>query len=716
MKQAAFPFSAIALAVMMTLPVWAGSPDETLVIVGSRSAAAISDVSGSVAAITSDDLARQLASNLQDAIKAEPGVEMAGTGKFGLGSFNIRGMSEDRVKLLIDGIEQPVFFKASNSSPHTDVINQYSGSVELDTLIAIEINKNSASSLYGSDAIGGAVMLRTKAPDDLLQGQTQALIFNAGYSGANQGFKNTWEYAYDAGSWQGMAIYTFRDESETQSHGDGKDVIGVERGLADPADYLSHNLLMKAVTQLTDEQNLSLTAEFYQRDGDTDLWSMEGYLVPDRRGGPDTIYTNNRLESQQSRWRLTLAHEWHADSDWFDTSSWQLSWQQAVTDNDNYRTKNTDCLDGCKLVRNREDKNLQLHGQFDKLINWQNVEQELVYGLSVVNSAFDSFYQDVDLGTGQGSNTTTTMPNATAVRTGLFAKQQLRFDTLPLQWDLGLRYDDYRTNPDGDLKEHQSDVLTYNTGLMLRLNEQLSSYVSITTGYRAPSLYDLYYRLDLPHVIILPNENLEAETSTSYEIGMRWFGDEARAELAIFYNDYKDFIDSVTDDSGWPSIMQYQNVGKAWISGVELKADWDLEQWLDGAYVKTGMAWAEGENRDTGRALDSVSPFNASLTLGYDDPSGTWGAELFAKYAAEKSGDDWTEEDNLTAPSYLYLDLTSYWQVNDSLKLQLGVMNLTDEKYWLYGNLGGLQPDPQLNPDRLTQPRRNLNAALQYRF
>ncbi|GGE80008.1 TonB-dependent hemoglobin/transferrin/lactoferrin family receptor [Shewanella carassii] len=716
MKPLTFSISTITLALLPSYLLHAQTVDEVMVVVGNRSAAAISNVSGSVTAISSQEMARNMANNVQDAVKAEPGVEIAGTGKFGLSSFNIRGMNEDRVKLLIDGIEQPVFFKAGSGSPHTDVINQYSAGFELDTLTAIEINKNAASSLYGSDAIGGAVLLRTKTPDDVLQGEARALNLSLGYTGANQGVKNTLEAAVDNGNWQGLAIYTFRDEAETQAHGEGADIIGVMRGLADPANYRSHNLLLKGVSQLTGSQTLALTAELYLRDGDSDLWSMEGYTVAGRGNQPDTLYFNNRLESEQSRWRLTMAHQWDANKHLFDSWQWHLSWQQADTDNDNYRTKNTDCLAGCVLIRNREDKHLQLHGQFDKQVSLNSAEQYWIYGVSVVHSEFDSFYQDLDSETGVVTDTNTTMPAAKALRSGLFIKQQLTANAFPLQWDLGLRYDDYRTDPDGDLARHESNVLTFNTGLLYRLTDELGSYITVTSGYRAPSLYDLYYRLDLPHVTILPNESLEAERSTNYEWGIRWNSKNTQLEAALYYNDYRDFIDSVVDDTVWPNVMQYQNVGEAWIRGAELKAHWQLSDWLDGASLRMSAAWSEGKNRLTQRALDTIAPFNSTLDLSYDHPDGHWGASWFIKYSAAKQGDDWTELNNLTAPEYLYMDLLAYWQVTDELKLQVGIMNLTDERYWLYGNLAGLQADPQMNPDRLTQPGRHINATLHYRF
>ncbi|MBW3165325.1 TonB-dependent hemoglobin/transferrin/lactoferrin family receptor [Ferrimonas balearica] len=698
--------------------VHADDATETLVVVGSRQAAAISDVSGSVAAIDSDTLRRQMAGNLQDAITFEPGVEMSGIGKFGLGAFNIRGMTDDRVKVLIDGIEQPIFFNAgkNGNSPHIDVINEYGTGIEIDTLTAIEINKNAASSLFGSDAIGGAVMLRTKRPDDLLQGQRSALGVILGYNGANREFKSTVESAHDFGAWQGLAIYTYRDGHETETHDDGADVIGVTRGQADPAAFRSHNLLLKSVSQLNSDHELSLTAELYQRDYDTDLLSMEGYEIPSRRPGAlPTIYTDNRMEQQQQRLRLTAEHRWQADLDWFDQSLLQLSWQQAQSDNDNYRTKNIDCLEGCVLVRNREDSNLQLHSQFDKEMLWSSLAQRLSYGVSVIRSEFDSFYEDIELATGEHQSSTTTMPKAHAWRTGLFAKQQLELDNLPLQWDMGLRYDHYEARPDSDLPEHNSDALTFNLGALYRMTAQWSGYATVNTGYRAPSLYDLYYRLDLPHVTVAPNPDLEAEHSINYELGLRWIGDNATLEWATYLNDYRDFIEVAIIEHGYPEIRQAVNVGEVRIYGSELKANWEPTA-LPGVSLQGGLAWSEGENRLTGESLDTVAPVNASLMLAYDAPGEAWGVALQNKYSAEKSGSDWGTEGNLTAPSYFVMNLTSYWQARPDLRLSFGIHNLTDEQYWLYGNLAGRIEDPQQNIDRFSQSGRYVSAQLQYQL
>ena len=140
------------------------------VIVASRSALPPSDIAGSVAVSSADELKKQMTSNLEDSFKYIPSVTMNSNPRFGAMNFNVRGIEGNRIKVLIDGVEQPVTY-ASGGRGETNVLGKGQGQVEIDNLTAIEINKGASSSLYGSGALGGSVLMMTKTPDNLLDGQ-----------------------------------------------------------------------------------------------------------------------------------------------------------------------------------------------------------------------------------------------------------------------------------------------------------------------------------------------------------------------------------------------------------------------------------------------------------------------------------------------------------------------------------------------------------------
>lgn len=119
---------------------------DTVVVVASRTEQTISDVAGSVSVVTSDDMEKQLASSVEDSLKYIPGVSMNGNNRFGASDFNVRGMDGNRVKVLIDGVEQPVSYSAGVSGTVMNVLGKGQGQVEIDTLTAIEVNKGASSS------------------------------------------------------------------------------------------------------------------------------------------------------------------------------------------------------------------------------------------------------------------------------------------------------------------------------------------------------------------------------------------------------------------------------------------------------------------------------------------------------------------------------------------------------------------------------------------
>ena len=84
---------------------------------------------------------------------------------------------------MVDGVEQPPSY-----NPGADVMRFNQNMYETDTLAAIEINKGPSSTLYGSDALGGAVLMRTKNPEDLLaaSGDDTAVGFKTGYHSADK--------------------------------------------------------------------------------------------------------------------------------------------------------------------------------------------------------------------------------------------------------------------------------------------------------------------------------------------------------------------------------------------------------------------------------------------------------------------------------------------------------------------------------------------------
>jgi len=123
--------------------------DEVIVVLG-KVPRPLSDVVGSATIISSEAMDAELVHNLSDLVRYQSGIsiENAGT-RFGQAGFSIRGISGNRVITEIDGIPVSDQFDVGSYS------NSGRNFVDTDLIQQVEILRGPASSIYGSDAIGG---------------------------------------------------------------------------------------------------------------------------------------------------------------------------------------------------------------------------------------------------------------------------------------------------------------------------------------------------------------------------------------------------------------------------------------------------------------------------------------------------------------------------------------------------------------------------------
>ena len=226
--------------------------------------------------MNASEMSKNLAQDLEQVVEKEPGVSMAGTGRFGSSGFTIRGLSENYVKAVVDGVELPASY-----DPGADQMRKFNNTLETDTLQRVEVNKGPSSTLYGSDALAGAVIIRTKNPADLLQSEGDGIYgdVKTGYYSANDSYKATATLANRSGNWESLLIATHRQGHETKTHDSGSDILGRDRGQANPLDFESNNLLGKVFYQVNTNHRVGVTAEFFNQTAAGETLSNEGYTM-----------------------------------------------------------------------------------------------------------------------------------------------------------------------------------------------------------------------------------------------------------------------------------------------------------------------------------------------------------------------------------------------------------------------------------------------------
>ena len=131
----------------------AGHAIEPVVVTATRTETPVRDVIASVEVIRGEELLRQPASDLGDALRMIPGVEVARLGGPGQQtSLFIRGTDSNHVLVLVDGlrINPGTIGSASIQNIAPELVER------------VEIVKGPRSTLYGSDALGGVINIITR--------------------------------------------------------------------------------------------------------------------------------------------------------------------------------------------------------------------------------------------------------------------------------------------------------------------------------------------------------------------------------------------------------------------------------------------------------------------------------------------------------------------------------------------------------------------------
>lgn len=700
---------------------------DTVSVTATRTEQTLLEVPSTVSVHSEREIDQQNAKNLKDVLRYEPGVSVSGTGsRFGLSGATIRGIGENRVLTQVDGVRiaQSNFF-----SPFQDVRGTY---VDLDTIKQVEVLRGPASSLYGSDAIGGAISFLTKDAGDYLEdGDDLYARLKTGYDGSDDSWQRSATFAGRSGTVDGLLHLGRRDGQSTDTWG-GNGGVGSSREKANPLDYTTENLLAKLGWDYADGDRVQFTYERYQDDANSNLLSDIN---------PRATFTSPAILDSQSkdsvdRDRFSLEHTMGLSSLLADQLKWQLNYQESTNNQKTLQQRRT--TTGINRIRSRdsqyEERLWSLNTQLDKSFELADTRHHVIYGAEVKRIEASNLRKGREVRLDTGATVpppenfpVSDFPDPTSDSLGLFVQ-----DTIEMgRWTFmpGLRYDYFRQTPhvtssylnglpsETDPSRITDDHFSPKMAVTYQLTEHESVYGQYAAGFRAPSPVNMYGEFSNPQQGYqqIGNPDLKPETSNSFEFGLRGRYDLGSFGVALFYNKYKDFIstETVADPDG-TGLLTFQplNLGKVTIRGAEAKGDIKLDAFMpQGTRALGSIAYARGKNEETGQPLNSVDPLKAVLGLGYDAPSGIYGGQLTwtlvqAKDRVDHSGDaDLLINSQFETPGYGVLDLSGWWQITQEVSVNGGLFNVTDQKYWNWGDVQGRDTD-STSLGRLTQPGR----------
>ncbi|MEG1856553.1 MAG: TonB-dependent receptor, partial [Acinetobacter sp.] len=623
---------------------------ETIVVTAAGYAQDVSKAPASMTVITSEELAARQYNDITDVLRNTPGVVVSGAGS--AQTVSIRGMGSGYTLFLVNGKRQ----YSKDVNPNGDDSGFEKNILPpMASIERIEVIRGPASTLYGSDAMGGVINIITKKVSDEWSGTVElgTVLQDQGNSGD---IKNG--SVYLAGpliaNKLGMQLGINKQEREEDSY------VGGFRGTE------VESLNSRFTYLINDNHDLEFEANFTKQESES-------------TAGKTILSTGADSYGRNYREVFGLTHNGHY-SDLLNSSSY-IQYEKSKNPD---RKNSTSGLSGIEL------ETLLANTQW----NWQLSNHNLISGLYFKNESL------VDSATNQNADMPVTELERWAF--AVFAEDTWSItDTFNLT--TGLRYD-HDENYDGNFSPrlygvyNPTDAWTFKGG--------------VSTGYKQPDLRDsssdVHSVTGKGSAFIMGNDNLKPEKSLSYELGTAWQGDKAKASLTAFYTEYKDKITEVRDCSSpngsntnsatwacvdpfgridaatgnvrlWNFISSRINVDKATMQGVEASFGTEL---AEGVNLNTNYTYMETEQKSgdlKGQPLNQMPKhmFNATVDYNINDALDVW-TRLHVR--SETSSYLGRASMSKPTPAYQFLDVGFNYNFTSTLKGKFGVYNILDKK------------------------------------
>ena len=657
--------------------------------------------------------------SLADLVRYQPAISFdQSSDRRGNGSFVIRGLSGNRVIMLMDGTRLPDGFGSAGVSNGRNSFEPYS-------MNNIQFLKGPSSALYGSDALAGVVLLQTASPSQMLDDENDSVFeLSGGYDQVNEGLRQTLTNAGPAFGGAYLLQLSTRQFSQTEIYGEHENF---------PMDATQENILLKWENADQADSQFGVLMDAWRREVDASF-----------RSGLDPAgsITDNYTEDDSYRWRIGF-YQNMSDVMGLDRLDWQVDLQSAGVDEDQFERRSSRGEEILDIEEVDIDQDLV---SASVLIGkgWSN--NDLLAGIDYVRKSAQriNFYRDFYPATGVVNPARNgvvyplkSYPSSDTDLLGIFVQDELLFAEERLRLTFGLRYDYFNnkpkpdalyfnSNPTGqDVDGISSDNLSPSLGLTFEANENVVLFGNFVSGFRTPPVTEQYINTFIqsrgfPHEV-LANPDLKSEHSNGVEAGVRLRGEIGRLEVSTYRTEYEDFIESTRSGTrpnpipGFRPVtqIQYQNLSDVEVNGTEFDAELYLHNWLNTqSQWLLNISWAglDGENRSSDEPLTSVGPYQGVLGLAYRSASGSLGANVNARIV-----DEYTDVPfgRFAVPEYTRVDFSMFYDFTPGFSVNVRVDNLLDEQYWFQFMAGA---NVRGDAASAAAPGRSVSLSARYRF
>ena len=673
-------------------------------------------VAQQVQVLTAKDIANTQAQSTADVI-ANTGNVHVQKSQLGGGSPNIRGFEGNRVLLVIDGVRMNnLIYRGGHMQ---DLIK-----TDNNNLDRIEVLFGPSSTVYGSDALGGAILMYTKNPSFAVNDKLN-VNGNAMYRFGSVDKESTGHVDFNIGGKKLASITSFtyskfgdlrgganQNPFYSNSYGerlyyaerfDNKDslVKNSNRYVQKQSGYTQYDLLEKLAFKQGEHITHGLNLQYsnssnvprYDRltlPAAGGLKSAEWYYGPQSRllAGYDFNLKNPEGKFQSVHFGLN----YQALEESRHNRNFGDRWLKNRIENVSVIGAN---LDFQKTIKTH-DIRFGLDAQMNSLKSTANKKDILADTIAKFATRFPD-------GVNKMNNFAVYISHTWKINEHLTLTDGLRLGYSTLHCTLS----DTTTPPD-PLPAHppyttidqKTPVYSGSIGIINSPSDDLKFSLMVSTGYRVPNVDDVTKIFDpAPGTVRVPNVDLKPERTVNYELGItKIFNNKARWENFVFYTDLYDAItvgefkyngkDSIMYDGVLSKVYANQNKGRAYIYGFSSNFKAQLnEHFMLGLMMNYTYGRIKTDSVDT--PLDHIPPFTTRLLFNYTIKK--FSSDFFINYNGWKHVKDYAldagAEDNIeyaTAdgmPAWFTANLHFAYEVHKKISIQAGIDNLFDTQY-----------------------------------
>ena len=702
---------------------------EPVVVTADRNAQTLDKAAPNVSVIGRKTLNQASAQNLDDMVLYEPGVSVpSDNNRRGHAGINIRGIDGNRILMMVDGVRIPESYAGGGSNGAISGRDM----VESDTLKQVDIVKGPYSALYGSDALGGVVNMVTLSPSDFVdEGKRGYFGLKHGYRSRDRSHGVTATVAGFHENAEGLLMLTRRKGHETENMGSDTN-YSTARTATNPQKNNAYNILAKGNIG-NERHRLETLYEQYYHANDTVLANGLG----SQSRGPVTIATSeSNARDRIRRQRIEAGYRY--------TGEGRLKEANLTAYQQKLRTED-DAVDvsitrmGARQLGNSTRYSDYGFNQTIRGLNGRSVwefdgavKQTVVAGAEYKHTETarprDSLTVDNLNGAVSKVYAGSTYPNKTfpdskrktfsvyaqdslTFGNGIVLTPALRYEKDKLNTSTDQAY--LNANPTGTATRFSDSAFTPSLRLSVPMGEQFTGFATYSQGFRTPPFDSatMAFANTTYGYAVIPNANLKSERSNSFELGMKFKNERARAQVTAFYNRYRNFINRTeigTSTVGRRPIIQYQyqNLDHVKTYGAEASAAY---KFLPGWQVSGSIAWMRGEQQD-GKPLDSAYPLNGVLGLDYTQEK--WGVGTKLRWSKKHSRV--SSDTVFQAPGYGVWDVGAWYKPFKNLEIGTNIYNVGNKKYWQHADVAGMSRTSVM--DLYTESGRNFAATVQLKF